>query len=330
MNPYTAIARYRRRFYAARPDLQRHLAAPVISVGNVAVGGRGKTPLVARIAALLRDRGERPSILTRGYARARHADGVVVVRDPDGIRADLDRAGDEPMMLARALDGVAVLTSPNRYVAGRLAEHHFGCTVHVLDDGFQHFAVHRDVDIVLVSEADVREPRTLPFGRLREPLDALARADAVLTIGDVEIRTTARVFRAEPHMAQPMLVTGTSPAAPTAIPHEPDCACVALAGIANPERFFGGLRAMGWPIAREVAYPDHHRYSAREVARLVRMAHANGSNLILTTEKDVVRLLPFRPLGVRLAVAPLRMVVDPEFDGWLLARLDAARRGVAE
>jgi tetraacyldisaccharide 4'-kinase len=310
VNPYTAIARYRRRFYAARPDLQRHLTAPVVSVGNVAVGGRGKTPLVAAVAALLRDAGERPAVLTRGYARARYEDGVVVVRDPDGIRADVDRAGDEPMMLARALDGVAVLTSPNRYTAGRLAEHHFGCTVHVLDDGFQHFSLHRDADIVLVSDADVRDPRTLPFGRLREPLDALACADAVLTLADVNVRTDARIFRAHAIMERPAL--------------EPGCACVALAGIAQPGRFFSGLRAMGWPIAREIAFPDHHRYSARDVARLVRTAHANGSDLIVTTEKDLVRLLPYRPLGVRLAVAPFRIQVEPapEFTAWLMERIE--------
>src|SRR4029079_673005 len=99
------------------------------------------------------------------------AGGVVAVRAPGGIRADLDRAGDEPLMLARQLEGVAVLVSSSRHLAGRLAEHHFGCTVHVLDDGVQHFAVARDADLVIVSSKDVERPATLPPGRLREPLD---------------------------------------------------------------------------------------------------------------------------------------------------------------
>ena len=329
MNPYAAIARYRRRYYAERPDLQRHLARPVISVGNVAVGGRGKTPLVAQIAAMLRDAGERPAILTRGYARARHQDGVVVVRDPWGIRADVERAGDEPTMLARQLDGVAVLTSPNRYVAGRLAEHHFGCTVHVLDDGFQHFALYRDVDVVIVSEADAGEARTLPLGRLREPLDALESADAIIAVGTVEVPAGTTVFHARARMERPVLVTGTPDR--SSEPLHPDCGCVALAGIAQPERFFGGLRAMGWPIAREIAYPDHHRYAPRDIQRLVLTAHADGSDLIVTTEKDLVRLLPYRPLGVRLAVAPLRIEIQPEegFDDWVYTRIENARTGAA-
>ena len=132
--------------------------------------------------------GERPAILSRGYGRRDAADGVVVVRDPGGIRSDLDRAGDEPLMLARQLEGVAVLVCPDRHLAGRLAEHHFGCTVHVLDDGFQHFALRRDADIVVVTREDLpppdvdRPPKTLPTGRLREPIDVLAAADALIQL----------------------------------------------------------------------------------------------------------------------------------------------------
>ena len=111
---YAAVARGRRQYYARHPHLQRSLSRPVISIGNLAVGGRAKTPLAALVAARLRDMGERPAILSRGYARKNVADGVVVVRDPRGMRADLDRAGDEPLMLARQLDGVAVLVSSSR------------------------------------------------------------------------------------------------------------------------------------------------------------------------------------------------------------------------
>jgi tetraacyldisaccharide 4'-kinase len=131
-------------------DLRRRLTRPVISVGNLAVGGRGKTPIVASIARELLAMGERPAILTRGYARIRPEDGIVVVRDPDGIRGDLARAGDEPLMLARELGGVSVLVSSDRYLAGRLAEHALAATVHVLDDGFQHLQLDRDIDIVLI------------------------------------------------------------------------------------------------------------------------------------------------------------------------------------
>ncbi len=188
---YAAAARYRRRYYARRSFLPRRLARPVISIGNLAAGGRAKTPVAALVAERLRARGERPAILSRGYARRDAADGVVVVRDPGGIRADLDRAGDEPLMLARRLDGVAVLASGSRYLAGRLAEHHFGCTVHVLDDGFQHFDLDRDADLVLLAPEDLTDPRTLPSGRLREPLDAASAADAFIALDGADVERVA-------------------------------------------------------------------------------------------------------------------------------------------
>ena len=140
--------------------------------------------MVAAIARELLAMGERPTILTRGYARTRAEDGVVVVRDPDGMRADLARAGDEPLMLARSLPGASVLVSSDRYLAGRLAEHQFNPSVHILDDGFQHLQLDRDVDIVMLGHDDVAHPVTLPGGRLREPLDTLVAADAIVAADD--------------------------------------------------------------------------------------------------------------------------------------------------
>jgi hypothetical protein len=148
----------------------------VISVGNLAMGGRGKTPLVAYIASLLLEAGERPAILSRGYGRRRVEDGVVVVSDGVRLLADLDRSGDEPLMLARALPGVMVFVSESRTIAAALAGRVFGATVLVLDDGFQHRAIARDVDIVVVTPADL-DDRRAPFGRLRESVSALSRAD---------------------------------------------------------------------------------------------------------------------------------------------------------
>jgi tetraacyldisaccharide 4'-kinase len=134
---YALGARVRRRTLSSS-DAQRRLDRPVVSVGNLSVGGSGKTPLVAYIARLLEDAGERPAILSRGYARTRPEDGVTVVSDGIRLRADLERAGDEPLMLARALPRVPVLVCADRYLAGRLAELRLGATAHLLDDGFQH------------------------------------------------------------------------------------------------------------------------------------------------------------------------------------------------
>src|SRR5689334_1177147 len=152
---------------------------PVVSVGNLRVGGTGKTPVAEYIAALLVAGGHRPAVLTRGYARRRVRDGVTVVSDGTAVLADLDSAGDEPLMLARALPGTAVLVGADRYLSGVLAERRLGVTVHVMDDGFQHLELARDVDLLLASEDDLAD-RPLPAGRLRERLDAAAAADAAL------------------------------------------------------------------------------------------------------------------------------------------------------
>ena len=308
------------------------------------MGGRAKTPLAAYVAARLRDMGERPAILSRGYGRRDPVDGVVVVRDPDGIRADLDRAGDEPLMLARQLDGVAVLVCPDRYLAGRLAEHHFASTVHVLDDGFQHFALRRDADIVIVAAEDLppeggsrtsgsrasegdartgRHPKTLPSGRLREPVDALEAADAVILLGDAGIAAPQR-----PAWRARRSLQAVRAAEPSQLPPAPGAGPVlALAGIAEPDGFFADLRAAGWAIARELRFRDHHRYSREDVAAIASAAAQSGARAVLTTEKDLVRLLPFRPFSLPVAFAPLALRIDEAatFDAWLRERVAAAR-----
>lgn len=312
---YAAIVRRRREHYARRPDLRLRLRRPVISVGNLAVGGRGKTPMVAAIARELLAMGERPAILSRGYARAIPEDGVVVVRDADGMRADLARSGDEPLMLARALPGASVLVSSNRYLAGRLAEHHLGASVHLLDDGFQHLQLDRDVEIVMIGRDDVARPITLPRGRLREPLDTLVAADAIVAADDdvvIEVNGfEVPVFRTRRTLANPA----------------PGAAAFAVAGIAAPSRFFAGLRALGANVVGTLEFRDHHAYSRNDVIRILATARSAGAELVLTTEKDYVRLLPFRPFAAPILGVPLRMEPDPlpEFRQFLAHSLCAAR-----
>jgi tetraacyldisaccharide 4'-kinase len=258
--------------------------------------------------------GERPAILSRGYGRRDRTDGVIVVRDPDGIRADLDRAGDEPLMLARRLDGISVLVCSSRYLAGRLAEHHFGCTVHVLDDGFQHFDLHRDVDIVVVAARDVEKPVTLPSGHLREPLDAAAAADAFVAL-EAEVRVGGQ--------GRPTWIARKRIGPPTV-----SGPVLAVAGLADPLAFFRDARDAGWSIAREMPFRDHHRYSADDLRRIQEAAFGAGAVGVLTTEKDYVRLLPFRPFVLPIVFAPLTLELEPAatFDAWLRERMDHARR----
>jgi len=316
---YGRVARLRRSWYEQRPHARRRLDRPVISVGNLVVGGSGKTPVVEAIARMLREMGERPAILSRGYARRRNEDGVVVVSDLERVLEPVERSGDEPQMLARALPGTPVLVSADRYLAGRLAESRFGCTVHVLDDGFQHLQLARAIDVLLVSPADLEE-RVLPSGRLREGLDAARVADALIVSGsnDDAARVSSAlgvptVFRVETTFGalQP-LGEGEAPAPAGA-------RVVAVAGIARPERFFRALRSQGWNVVAELQYPDHHWYSVRDLAEINNAAQETHARIVVTTEKDAVRV------GQQAwwAALPMRVAIEPadEFRSWLRRRL---------
>ncbi len=357
---YAAVARARRRWYDRHPDARRRLARPVVSVGNLRVGGTGKTPMVAWLARELAAAGERPAILTRGYARTDPADGVVVASDGTQVLAPVERTGDEPQMLARTLTGVAVLVGSDRYLAGRLAESRLGCTVHLLDDGFQHLPLRREVDVLMMAPRDL-EDSVLPGGRLRESLDAAAQADAVCVSDatDAQARQVAsrlhvrRAFRIVRRLGVPRCVgaqgeagggerSGRALALPmprtegfgTTGPHvvRDGRRVLAVAGIAEPQRFFGALRADGWSLAGELAFPDHHVYGRRDIDRIAAHARAVGADVVMTTEKDAVRLTAYVGAGLSrpdlpLAVVPLVLDVEPgrEMMEWLLARLEAAR-----
>lgn len=308
---FAAIARRRRARYAADPALQWRLRRPVISVGSLSIGGSGKTPLVALVARVLREAGHRPAILSRGYARPRPVDGAVVVSDGARVLEGYRVAGDEPLMLARQLPGCAVIVSPDRYLAGALAERRLGCTLHILDDGFQHLRLARTLDIVIVTERDLND-RTIPRGRLREPLTALRGADAVIvneTDGlEQEVRRlgVSTVFRMRRRLEEPRLVRPWGAACDMA----PE-SVTAFAGIAHPDAFFDELERAGWRIASRVRFADHHPYSDRDLLRLSSAAERDGAALLVTTEKDAVRLEDLRPARLPIAWMPLSASVEP-------------------
>lgn len=330
---YGAAAAWRRRWYGADPSRQRRLARPVVSVGNLRVGGSGKTPLVEYVARLLLAQGERPAILARGYARRRPSDGVTVVSDGTSVLADLDSAGDEPLMLARALPGVAVLVSADRHLSGRLAERRLGATVHVLDDGFQHLELARDVDLLLASEDDL-EDRPLPAGRLRERLDAARVADAALIHAgyDTAARRIGRalgvttVFRVTRVIGAPRMVAG----ARDSVVVPPDARVFVVAGIARPERFVNDITSAGWKVSGSMEFRDHHPYSGRDVARIAAAAAKASSAIVLTTEKDAVRLAACNLAGAPIATVPLIVGIEPAdaFCDWLLTRIRSRQSGV--
>jgi tetraacyldisaccharide 4'-kinase len=292
----------------------------VISVGNIAFGGRGKTPTVAFIVRLLIEMGERPAVLSRGYGRRRVEDGVVVVSDGRRLLADLDRAGDEPLMLARDLPGVPVLVCEQRAIAGAMARHTFGATALVLDDGFQHRQMARDVDIVLVTPADLTGRRA-PFGRLRESSSTLRRADAIVWTEKTTSEVISPAIKHET-TSEFVLVRHPSP-----LPVPPGSRVFVLAGIAGPDRFAHAAVEAGYVIAGSWTPGDHHRYTTADVRRLAREVEATNAAGVLTTSKDAVRLMPLRPLPFAIFEWPLRVTIEPadQFAAWLRRRRDEAR-----
>ena len=326
---YASVAARRRRWYDAHPEARRRLSRPVVSVGALAAGGSGKTPVAAHVAELLRDSGERPSVLSRGYRRTDRVDGVVVVRDAAAVRATLATAGDEPLMLAHRLDGVRVLVSEDRFLAGRLAETQLDASVHVLDDGFQHLPLMRDLDLLVTSAADT-EQHTLPGGRLRESQATAAVADALVvdaaTVQEVEALGrhfgVAPAFRLDRRLDPPRPVENDGDAGRQVAA---GARVLALAGIAAPRRFAAGLRASGYDVADVVEMVDHHPYSRKDIARIAEQAATLGVDWVLTTEKDLVRLRSHAPFPFPLASVPLVVTIEPadRFHAWLLERVRA-------
>ena len=316
---YGAAVRRRNRAYdEGRREVVR-AGVPVISIGNITAGGTGKTPMAAHLACLLRDRGRRPAILSRGYGR-----------DP---RSGLD---DENRMLARLAPGVPLVVRLDRAAGAREAVERLGADVLLLDDGFQHRRLARDLDVVLI---DALMPfgggRLLPLGWLREPLDGLARAGAfVITRSDLADAECLDAIRSQ--------LRRHAPDAPVALAvHRPVGARLlaggagggvaldslaggrwgAFCGIGNPEGFRGTLRALGVEPVPFRAFPDHHRYGPDELAGLIEAAARDGLSGLLTTEKDEEKVLAALPAQVAVPVVALAVRMELTEGGESLAGL---------
>jgi tetraacyldisaccharide 4'-kinase len=319
---YAAGHRLRQRWYGGRA---RRLPRPVISVGNLHWGGSGKTPLVAALAAHLRDRGLAVCILSRGYAsRGR---GVRVVSAGQGPLLDPRTAGDEPALLAGELPGVAVVVGPDRHQAGleALARLDPAPDLFLLDDGFSHLALARDLDLVAFPASDpFGGGRLFPSGRLREPLAALSRANAAILTGvpDWDGRGTALAAALRPHgFTGPGFASVTRPAAPRLADGDPlpaGARVLLVTAIARPIAFTALARDLGLEIADELTFPDHHLYPAASLARIAAAFRSSGAGAVLVTSKDLVKLLGrLEASEIPLAELPIRADPEPAFWKWL-------------
>jgi tetraacyldisaccharide 4'-kinase len=312
MNPLASIfglgVRARNALYDGGMAHAQRLQGAVVSVGNLSVGGSGKTPFVLLLGDLLKARNLKFDILSRGYGR--RSRGVALV-DPGGsVRA----FGDEPLLLARRL-AVPVVVGEDRYQAGVFAEAKFGPQIHLLDDGFQHRSLARDFDIVLVTPEDSRD-RLLPVGRLREPLDSLRRADVVVLISgaseDQFPLGDKLVWRARRGIVL------------TDVPARP----VVFCAIAKPKNFVLQLRTAGIEPVAEAFYRDHHAYRQRDICDLLNLRRQSEADGFVTTEKDAVNLGGYLATLGPLAVVPVKMELTDAANAvdTILARIAERKR----
>jgi tetraacyldisaccharide 4'-kinase len=303
----------------------------VVSIGNLSTGGSGKTPMTIALAKALARHDVRVDVLSRGYGRKGQ---VTTLVKPGGSAKEF---GDEPLLIAREAD-VPVYVAERRYDAGVLAEGDAAAiavlgeeqkpVVHLLDDGFQHRQLHRDVDIVLLDRKDWTD-RLLPAGNLREPQKAIQRATIVAIPADdpqleVDLRTwgwQGPVWRVHRRMEVPVI---EGPVA-------------AFCGIARPEQFFAGLQAIGLQVVVRKAFPDHHGYNAKDLKGLATAALAAGAAMLITTDKDLVRLgrqsshfensLPLKTAGLRVEIEDEEQMIEALFER---QKLSASRPAMRE
>jgi tetraacyldisaccharide 4'-kinase len=294
----------------------RRLRWPVVSIGNLSAGGAGKTPLTIALAKALTARGLHVDVLSRGYRRQRSELPLLV--DPVGTA---QKFGDEPLVIAREAN-VPVYVAAERYKAGLLAEREatgqFG--IHLLDDGFQHRQLARDVDILLLDGTEWSTEHLLPAGNLREPVSALRRATVVAVTApgglllEKWLRSGGRwqgpIWRLRRFMEVPPI----------------DRPVAAFCGIARPDQFFQGLESAGVKLAARIAFADHHNYTAADLARIESTARAAGATALLTTEKDRIRIgtltatvsvsLPIQAVPLRIEIEDEKAAID-----WLIHSL---------
>ncbi len=291
MNPlstmYGGIVAARNALYDRGVLKARRLQGPVVSVGNLSAGGSGKTPFVMLLGELLKARGVKFDVLSRGYGRKTR--GVLLV-DPAGLP---DQFGDEPLLIARKLQ-VPVIVGEDRYAGGQFAESRFGAHLHLLDDGFQHRALARDFDIVLITPQDASD-QLLPAGRLREPLTSLRRADAVVLASGASADSFP-LHGKEVWRVRRGILPGNVPPRP-----------VAFCGIARPQNFVLQLRAANIEPVAEAFYRDHHAYGEKDIRELLALKQRSEAGGFITTEKDAVNLGPYLSGLQPLAVVPVRM-----------------------
>jgi tetraacyldisaccharide 4'-kinase len=285
------------------------IPAKVVSVGNLTVGGTGKTPVTIFLAEFFRKDGKKAAVLSRGYGGS--ARGVSVVSDDEGVLMDPAGAGDEPYLMATRLPGVPVVVSPDRVKAGLFALERFAPDVVILDDAFQHVRLERDINIVLMdSKEGFGNGYLLPRGVLREPVSGLKRADFALVKGGKPEGSALELLRKHsvPYIAfsyRPDSLYDIDSGKEVPLESLKGQRVAAVSGIANPGSFLKSLEDLGCLVSSSLEFPDHHSYTEGDSAAIAEKAR--GADLVVATEKDGVKL---RGTARRTPVFALRVKVD--------------------
>jgi tetraacyldisaccharide 4'-kinase len=313
---YGAVTRTRLSLYRRGTFQTTRLERPVISVGNITTGGTGKTPLVEWVARTLAAQGKKVCILTRGYGR-KDPHLQVIVSDGYSVLASPADAGDEPYLLATKLAGLAaVISSADRIAAGQEAIKDFGTDCFVLDDGFQHLRLARDLNIVTI---DATNPwgggSLLPYGRLRESPEGLSRSDCVVLTRCDQIHNVdslreeiLKLTGNRPIFQSEMRAVRISPLKNGSETIAPPARVAAFCAVGHPASFFENVRRAGYELGFEKSFPDHHIYSQSEVESMIQGAKEAGANTLITTAKDAVKLrtlsfsIPCYVLDIEIAI----------------------------
>ena len=292
--PYAMALRLRAKAFSAGLFRSSLLPRPVVSVGNLTVGGTGKTPMVIHIARWFMERDRRVVVLSRGYGGSQEGK-VRIVSNGKNILLSPDEAGDEPYLLACSLPGLAVVIGSDRYRAGLLALEELNPDIFILDDGYQHLRLKRDLNLLLLDcEKPFGNGRTLPAGVLREPYSAIERADLV-------IYTKCKTFPSQNQIDKPWCaashrLTGLIPIGgegPVSFQAMYGFRALAFAGIAEPSYFFQSLEMKGISLSATLPLPDHCNYGEKEIAALCSLKESSRSDCLITTAKDAVKLAPY-------------------------------------
>jgi tetraacyldisaccharide 4'-kinase len=333
--PYRLAVGVRNVLYDKGHLRSHKLPCPVISIGNLTAGGTGKTPLTLLLGRLLQEKGFRPAILSRGYGR-QGVERIGVVSNGSRIFMDHREAGDEPFLMSILLPQVPVIVGPNRFFAGKKAIEELGADILILDDGFQHRSLFRDIDIVLLERnRPLGNGRLLPGGSLRESPQALRRADIIVMTGRSSNTDSGLPVRLQPilkhsshcfqacHEAR-AIMTANRDALPLAFLEGKRI--YAFSGIGNPLSFRRTIEDLGANLSGFEAFPDHHYYTTSDIDCITSHAQRLEAEMILTTEKDGVRLRDYPVFLATIFLLRIEMAFIPEGDSFLKLILEYLKK----